>query len=494
MKITIGIDLGTSSVKAIALSQTGQVLCEYSVDYPTYRSSLGYIEQSADDWWHGVIRCCQHIINTVPAHHVIGVGMCGQLNGFVLLDENDRIVQNAIIWLDQRGDKQARDLTHHFTDKFITITGNNIHSISVLSKLKWIIDTHPQVMQKTKKLMFVKDYITWKMTGAWGTDMSDASATNMMDMSTHRWSQEILEYCGIDVAILPPIYKSCHIAGIIHAKASTQTALPLGTPVVIGAGDVTSLSVGCGIDNGGVAGVTLGTAGHVVVVSSNPPKTNRDSMWRLSYVHGNAEVWLGLIISGGLSMVWIKNVLTALSEYPVSFEEFIEQTHSVPLGANGICFLPFLEGKASPHPDDTIRGVLHGLRSHHTHGDIITAVMEGVALNIKDCINAFTKMGVNIHTLRIAEGGSRSERWCQIIADVVQMPVEKIAQRDTSASGAAMIAMCTLTSDESIFDTIKAMVQIEKTYTPQKNTYNKAQQMYAHYTALAHRIMENQGG
>ncbi len=482
-KVTLGIDIGTSSVKALALSQSGNVAYKCSIDYPTHRNDLGYVEQSPQDWWQAVVQCCQNITQNVPANSIMGVGMCGQLNGFVLLDSHDIPLQNAIIWLDQRADVQTAQIKEAFSDRFIAITGNDSAGISVLSKLKWIADTCPEILQHTHKVMFVKDYITWKLTGIWVTDISDASVTNMMDISSCTWNQELLDYCGIDSTILPPIVPSHHVAGTVQISASTETTLPQGTPVVVGAGDVTSLSVGCAVDHTGTAGVTLGTAGHVVAVSPSSPKQNNDHMWRLSYVDKGKETWLGLIMSGGLSMVWIKNILTGASEQNISFEDFIQQTESVPLGANGVYFLPFLEGTAPPHTHN-MRGVLHGLRTHHTYMDIITAVMEGVAFNIKDCINAFNKMGVRIHTIRIAEGGSASSRWCQIIADILQMPVEKIAEQDTSASGGAIIAMHALNGRADISDTIKRMVQVDKVYTPRLNISDQVDDMYAKYTQL----------
>ena len=318
--ITIGIDLGTSSVKAMALSETGDIVSQSQQTYPTHRNDNGHIEQSPTDWWQAVVQCCHSIVDETNEHTIIGIGLCGQLNGFVLLDENDNLLQDAIIWLDQRAQPETEDFAHHFGDKFNAITGNGSAAISVLSKLKWMVDNKPEIIQKTNKVMFVKDYITYKMTGTWLTDASDASATNMMDITTYNWNDDLLAYCGISADILPPIMPSNHIAGTVHAQASREMGIAEGTPVVIGAGDVTSLSIGCGVYDDGIAGITLGTAGHVVVASTHPPKINDKNMWRLSHVDTSKEIWLGLIISGGLSLVWAKDVLTALCKDDVSFE------------------------------------------------------------------------------------------------------------------------------------------------------------------------------
>ncbi|MBL4767496.1 MAG: xylulokinase [Rhodobacteraceae bacterium] len=490
-EISLGIDLGTSAVKVLALCANGAVAAKASRPYPTHRPNLGWAEQSPDDWWSAVCSACQDIITQTNEPKIIAVGLCGQLNGFVMLDHADHPLQNAVIWLDRRAEAETRELAENFPEEFQRITGNLPDSIAVLPKLKWMVRHRPELIAKTHRIMLVKDYVLWRLTGNWITDATDGSATGMMDFDSRIWSNDLLKFCGISPDILPPIVPSAEIAGYITEQAATATGLETGLPVVPGAGDVGSLSVGCRVYDEGVLAITLGTAGHVVLSSRNAPLDDDHGVWRISHITEDREIWLGLIMSGGLSLVWMRNILVALTDGEPDFDEIVALTRSVPLGARGVTFLPFLEGAATPWSAPDARAVFYGLTSSHGAGEMVQAVMEGVAFNIRDCVEAFGELGGKITRIRIAEGGARSEKWCQIIADILQRPLELVKQNDTSASGAAILAMHATTSHGNFDETIVSMVQIEKIYYPRPGQGETVDALYQRYKELATLITTN---
>jgi xylulokinase len=442
---TLGIDIGTSAVKALALSDSGQVLAKSRQAYPTHAPVTNWAEQTADDWWTASKRAVAGVMKDLDGVPIDAIGLSGQLNGFVLADEAGTPLHDALIWLDLRGGAEADELERQIGGDIEAVTGNRVSPIAVLPKLLWMRRHRPELMAQARRLFFVKDFVMWRLAGVHATDPSDGSATNLMALKARRWSERLCAAAGIDPGLLPTIVPSAAIAGRVTPEAALDTGLAAGTPVAPGAGDVTALAVGCGVLEDGVLGVTLGTAGHVVLSSSTMLSGIR-GLWQIAHVPHDTVIWLGLVMSGGLSLAWLHRTLS-IGPSQGSFESFVELADGVEPGARGLAFLPFLEGAATPYEQPGARAVFAGLTSSHGAPEMVRAVMEGVAYNIRECVDLFETSGGRVGEVRLAEGGARLAQWCQMIADVLGRPVALVEESDTSALGAAIMARVAATGD-----------------------------------------------
>jgi xylulokinase len=477
----VGIDVGTSAVKVLALAEDGTVLAKAKRGYPTRSPAIGWSEQSAEDWWTATAAATREMVAGLGGTPIAGIGLSGQLNGFVLLDDQDRPLQDAIIWLDRRATAETDALAERHGDLIAATSGNRVSPIAVMPKLLWMQRNRSEVWARVKRVLLVKDYVLWRLTGARATDPSDASATNLMDLKSRNWSAALCEAAGMRLDLLSEIVPSTATAGRVTPEAGAAIGIPAGTPVAPGGGDVAALALGCGVVRDGILGVTLGTAGHVVLSSADPLPRAGNGLWQIAHMLDDRVIWLGLIMAGGLTLSWLHR-LVSFGSSPPSFAELVAAANAAKPGARGLIFLPFLEGAATPYERSAARAAFVGLTSSHGAGDMVQAAMEGVAFNLRQCVELFEEMGGVVSEVRLAEGGSRVERWCQIIADVLGRPVELIEESDTSALGAAMAAEAAITL-RPLPEIAERAVRLGRRYEPKHATdYHAA---YVRYRALA---------
>lgn len=485
MQATLGIDIGTSAVKVVVVGGDGSVRARASRPYPTQTPASGFVEQSAEDWWAATCAACRDALGQAEGAAIAGVGLSGQLNGFVLLDANDRLVGDAIIWLDTRAVAEAQDLDRRFGELLRQRAATELSAIAVLSKLAWLAKHEPDRLARTRRVLLVKDFILWKLTGVAATDSSDGSATGMMDVETAVWIGELADAAGFDPKILPAILPSCAIAGTATEDASDATGIAFGTPVVPGGGDVAALAVGCGVVERGVLGVTLGTAGHVVLSEAGLPaaRTHR-GFWHISHAEPGLSIWLGLVMSGGLSLAWLHRLLSSWRDTPLKFEDMVAFSAEVPPGARGLAFAPFLEGAATPYSAPEARAAFSGLSSSHGAAEMVVAVMEGVAFNVRQSVELFETLGGQVDEIRVAEGGARVDRWCQILADVLQRPLVRIEELDASSVGAALMAQVGLGAG-TLADVVARTVAFGQRFEPDPCRAPAYAEAYQRYLDLA---------
>jgi xylulokinase len=431
----VGIDLGTSAVKVLVQDPEGRTLARASRPYPTAAPRPGWSEQSPEDWWSATCEALREAIAASGAP-VRSVGLSGQLNGFVLLGADGAALGPAVIWLDLRGEAEARGIAA--TLDVEGLTGNALSAICVLPKLRWLQRHRPEVLDRTARVLLVKDWLLMRLTGEVATDPSDAASTGMARQDGTAWEPGLVAMAGVGEDRLPPIRPSVAVGGQVTREAAAATGLPLGTPVAVGAGDVAALAVGCGIVAPGRVAITLGTAGHVVAPATQVGPVAGLGLWRIPHALPGASLLLGLIMSGGLSLAWLRQVLAA-GRKPPDFALLERLAGEAPPGSRGVTFLPFLEGAATPHRRPDARGAFEGLSSAHGAGDLVRAVMEGVAFNAVECVEALRAARCRADEIRVAEGGTQSALWCGILAAAVGRPVIRVAERDTSAAGAALI-------------------------------------------------------
>jgi len=482
-RATIGIDVGTSAVKVAVVSLEGFILAEASRSYPTHTPHPGWVEQTPEDWWVAACAAIPEATGSVDAE-IIGAGLSGQLNGLVLIDEHDQVLGDAIIWLDTRAAAEAEALTQRFASGLRDRAATDLSAIAVLVKLAWLARHDAARLSRARNVLLVKDYLLWRLTGVIATDPSDAASTGMMDIRTLDWIPEFCAGAGFDPAILPPILSSTAVAGHVTSAAAAATGLPAGLPIVPGGGDVAALAVGCGVARTGILGITLGTAGHVVLaVDAAAPFEVSAGLWRVVHPDPARAIWLGLVMSGGLSLAWLHRLLGAGAP-DFAFEAMTALADTVPAGSRGVSFVPFLEGSATPHGEPAARGSFSGLSSSTGAGEIVQAVMEGVAFNVLQCVEMFEARGVEITEVRMAEGGARVDRWCQIMADVLQRPIVRLAHLNASSLGAALMAQVALTH-RSLDELTAGLAAGGTRFSPRHETQSAYADAYRRYRLSA---------
>ncbi len=462
--LTLGIDFGTSAIKVVALTLDGSVVAHATAPYETHKPSADRAEQVPEDWWQALCQSTRRLVAILGDAPIAAAGLSGQLNGIVLVDANGDVLERSLIWLDQRAIEEALEL-ERFHARSLEVTASPMSPIAVLPKLIWLNRNRPELMARARSIFQVKDYIFWRLTGTRATDANEASATSLMGLTARQWDGALIDLAGVAADQLSPIGPSARIAGTITPLAASETGLPAGLGVAPGAGDTGALAVGCGAFATGTAAVTLGTAGHVVAAVANRPAGAARGLWRMAHVTPDRELWLGLIPAGGLSIEWLLRIAEGLLGRRPSFADLERLVERAPPGSSGAYFLPFLEGAGTPWNDPSRSAVLGGLNVSHGASELVRAVYEGVAFNIRAALESFEAEGVRLDRIHLAEGGAQSPAWCQIIADALDREVHVVAERDTSAVGAAILAR-SAASGRDLDELIATSVQIARTHRP----------------------------
>ncbi|MEM2178744.1 MAG: xylulokinase [Candidatus Methanomethylicaceae archaeon] len=475
-KLLLGIDLGTMLIKAILFTTNGEEVCsaekEVEVEYPY----PGWAEQDPEYIWNSTVEVLRKLIKThnINAHQIVGVSLTGQMHGTFLVDNKGKPVRRkAIIWLDTRS-KQILDELYKkgLADKIYDISCWKPITSMQLMHLIWLKRNEPDILNKTSHLLTCKDYIRMRITGNAATDITDASVTGIMDTSKLRWSEDICQEFGIPMKILPEILKPWDLAGYVTKEAEKETGLLEGTPVAVGAGDICATALGAGAIDTGQLTAIIGTAGiYELAVDKLIPDNER----RYSIAcHAVPGMWLleAVQMTAGASLRWFKDVfckeeLMEAEKSGVSVYSIIDKkAMEIPPGAHGVIFHPFLQGERSPFVNPNARGMFFGLRLNTKKGDIIKAVLEGVAFSALDNIELFRKKGLNIKEVRMVGGGAKSIIWPQIFADVLNVPISITKIKDCGALGAAIEASIVAGIFKRIDEAVKRMVIIEREIQP----------------------------
>lgn len=493
MRATVGIDLGTSAVKVLALAvEDRSVLAETSRAYPTFTPQPGFVEQSPHDWWAATCAALHDLRQRLPEAEFVGIGLSGQVNGMVLLDADDAVIGNALIWLDARASVEADELETLVPD-MAARTANHTSPITVLAKLKWFHRHAPERLGRARVLLFAKDYLVWRLTGVKCTDASEATSASMLDIGTGDWFRTAVAATGADLSLLPQLRPATEIVGTVTTRAAGETGLAAGIPVVPGAGDVAALATGCGVIDPGILGVTLGTAGHVVLsAKAGDPFVAGAGLWRIAHAAPDRAVWLGLVMSGGLSLSWLHRLFRTSND-SLDFEAMAGFAAQSAPGASGVSFVPFLEGAATPYDQTAARGAFVGLSSSTCAGDLVEAVLEGVAFNVRQCVEAFGQHGRDIAAMRLAEGGARLDSWCQVLADVLDRPITRLDHLNTSSLGAALMALSGLTG-QSLATLGHGLFDRGRAFEPRQTTRAALEDAYGRYLVAANQEISRVAG
>jgi xylulokinase len=490
----LGIDIGTGGSRALIVDDSGGVVAAASVEHDAFRSPrTGWAEQDPGDWW----RACQEAIRRALADSGLGagtvraIGLSGQMHGAVLLDAAGDVLRPAIIWCDQRTEQECAWLEATIGAKrLIDLTANPALTNFTLTKLLWVRSHEPDLWARVQHVLLPKDYVRFRMSGEYAIDVADASGTLMLDVARRQWSHSMLEQASIDARLLPDVFESPQVCARLSREAAAAVGIPEGTPIVAGAGDQAAGAIGMGITRPGAVSVTIGTSGVVFAATDRPAI---DPKGRLhTFCHAVPDRWhvMGVTQAAGLSLRWLRDQLTPThpthSTHPTNlapptYDELSAEAASVPPGADGVLWAPYLMGERTPYCDPNVRAALIGLAASHGRGHIIRAVMEGVAFSLRDTFSIFSELGVPVERIVLGGGGARSTLWRQIQADVYGRAVQTVAAEEGAAYGAALLAGVGAGVWTSVDEACEAVVRPADLVAPHPDAVIVMNDRYAEY-------------
>lgn len=470
MTAVLGIDVGTSGTKIVAINEKGEVIATVTKPYDLISPKPGWAEQHPQDWKKAVFDGIKEITNMIPKGSVKSIGLTGQMHGSVFLDENGKVLYPAILWCDQRTAKQCEEITEKVGEKrLIEMVSNPALTGFTAPKILWLREEKPEIYKKVKHILLPKDYIRYELTGEFACDVADASGTLLFDVKNRKWHEELLSILDIPIEWLPKTFEGPEITGKVKPDIAKELGLSPDTFVVAGGGDQAAGGVGCGVVRPGIVSASLGTSGVVFAYSQT---VHTDPEGRVhTFCHSVPGAWhvMGVMLSAGGSLQWFRNKLCT-EEIELSKKTGIDPynyitapAEKVPPGSAGLIFLPYLSGERTPHKDPYARAAFIGLSLMHGKPEMARAILEGVAFGMRDSVEIMKGMGIPISQIRISGGGARSPLWRQIMADVCNIPIVTINIDEGPAYGAGLLASISAGMFTSLSEACEEVIK-EKEY------------------------------
>ncbi len=449
MKYLLGLDIGTTSTRALLINENIELIATSTSDYNLITPKSGWAEQIPEDWWTASIKTIRNTIekSNISPKDIECIGLSGQMHGSVFLDKHGYVIRPAILWCDQRTQKQCDEIYKIFGhDNFIKLSYNRALPGFTAPKILWLRENEPKNYKKVSKILLPKDFIRYRLSNTYATEVSDASGTILMDIPSRNWSDKILDGLRIDRNLLPDVFESEVISSKISKEASSLTGLIEGTPIAGGGGDNAAGAVGVGIIRDNLILDSIGTSG-VVFTTINKPLYDPNGRLH-SFCHAVKGKWhlTGVTLSAAGSFKWYADKFGAspemIKKYPGTrvYKILDKQAERAPVGSDGLLFLPYLSGERTPHADPDARGVFFGISYPHNSDHFIRAIMEGVAFSQLDCFSLMKELNINTDQIILSGGGSRSHIWRQIIADILKKKVITLKIDESPSFGAAIIA------------------------------------------------------
>lgn len=492
MDALIGIDIGTSGIKALLLDADGNVLAARDAAYPLSTPHLGWAEQEPAHWWSGAQRALRELARAAEEQgaRIAGLALSGQMNGAVLLDNDLVPVRPCIIWADARTASQCNEV-HALVgrEELTAIAGKLAVTGYTAPKLLWVREHEPELFARVRHLLLPKDFVRLCLTGELATDASDASNTLLFDIRSGEWCDSILEALDLDPAMLPAVMSSTAQTGTVSKEAARLTGVPRGTPVFAGAGDSSAEAMGCGLVKPGPVLSVVGSAGNISAACSVPVIDPQGSIHTGCHVSKGLWIITGVQQAAGLSVRWLVENLKLFEDVHVQYPELdpygivIEQAASTPPGSEGLLFLPYLTGERTPHLDPRARGVFFGIDIRHTRAHFARSVFEGVAFAQRDALELLHQLGLPAEYLIAAGGGGRSQYWRQILADTMGLPVMATGNEHGAAFGAALLAGVGTGVFSDIQEACRVSVHLAPVAAPEpanRKLYEDAYDLYRH--------------
>lgn len=494
MEYSMGIDVGTTGVKIVIIDIDGKLKGTETVEYPLITPKPGWAEQEPYDWWNATIKCIRKILKKteIDGKDIKGIGLTGQMHGAVFLDKENKVIHPAILWCDQRTAEECKEINEIVgEERIFEITCNPVLTGFQAPKILWLRKNKPDIYRNVRKILLPKDYIRFCLTGEFATDVSDASGTSLFDVRNRKWSEEILEKLEIPLDFLPKAYEGTEITGYIKKDVSKITGLDENTPVVAGGGDQASGGVGNGIVEEGLVSVTIGTSG---VVFAHSEKVIVDPKGRLhTFCHAVPGKWhlMGVMLSAGGSFRWLRDNLCEEEKREGKrkkvdpYEIMTGKAKEIPVGSEGLIFLPYLTGERCPYPDPNARGVFFGLSLKHTKSHIIRSVMEGITFGLRDSVEIMKEINLPIGEKFIGSGGGgKSDFWCQMMADIFGKNIARLECQEGAPFGAAILAGVGIGLYEDVKTACKKILKEKDVFRYDEERFKKYENFYRIYREL----------
>jgi xylulokinase len=484
MRTLIGVDVGTSSVKVMQFDpDAGHPLMAQGEEYPIHTPRPGWAEQDPEDYWLATLRAMRAVIAQTGRTDVAGISFSGQMHGTILLDKGLHPIAPAIIWADTRSSDQVRHLIDTIPD-YAAQAGTLPAAGFLISTLTWLQQQQPELIAKTHRVILPKDYVCLKMTGEAATDVSDAAGTGTYDVGHGRWAEAIIHAANLPLEIFPSVRESVALAGHLRAEAAAELGLPTGIPVFMGCADQPAQAIGNGLIQPGAASVTVGTGGQVCVpMYVNGSLRTDQRLHVFNHAIPGMHYVLGAILSAGLSLRWLRN-LVGLQTTPDAYAILSTEAAAAPPGAEGLIFLPHLTGERTPHMDPMARGMFLGLGYHHGRGHLARAVMEGVSMALRQVLELSLDLSGPVERVIASGGGMESDFWRQMMADVLNLPLQRSLMAEQASLGAALIAGVGAGVYTSFEDACARIVRYGPPTIPQAARVSFYDDLYSQYTSL----------
>ena len=493
MGYLMGIDVATTGAKCLIADEEGTIVSSAVTEYPLHAPQPGWAEQDPDEWWRATVSSIRGAMSAkgIAGSEIAAVGLTGQMHSSVFLDGKNKVLRPAILWCDQRTGKEVDEIHERFggRDAFIELTLNPALTGFTLPKVLWLEKNEPETYGKVRKILLPKDYVRFRLTGEFATDVSDASGTSMFDVRSRDWSDEILKRMDLSPDLLPAVFESSEVTGAVTGDAASGTCLAEGTPVVAGAGDQAASALSCGICIEGIVSVTLGTSG-VIFASTDTAKTTPGARLH-SFCHSVRGKWhlMGVMLSAGGSLKWFCDTFAAAEKEEAAkkgtsvYDLITAKAADVPPGSQGALFLPYLTGERAPHQDPDARGVFCGLSLTHTKAHLARAVLEGVAFGLRDSLELLRDAGIAINEIRLVGGGARSPLWRSIFADVFESPLSTVKVEEGAPYGALLLAGVGCKTYQNELEAAQVVRKLEK-QLPHKGNVRLYREVYERYRSL----------
>lgn len=475
----IGIDLGTSAVKLLLMDGAGKIQKIVSKEYPLYFPNPGWSEQNPEDWYTQSLEGLKELIADCDKSQIAGISFGGQMHGLVILDKEDQVIRPAILWNDGRTARETDYLNQEIgKDKLSAYTANIAFAGFTAPKVLWVKNQEPENFARIEKLMLPKDYLAYRLSGTFCTDVSDASGMLLFDVKNKCWSKEMMEICGIKETQLPKIFESYEAVGTLKPELAAELGLSDKVKIAAGAGDNAAAAVGTGTVGDGSCNISLGTSGTIFISSEKFGVDANNALHSFAHADGHFHL-MGCMLSAASCNKWWMDEILKTKDYAGEQKEIKE------LGNNNVFFLPYLMGERSPHNNPNARGTFMGMTMDTTREDMTQAVLEGVAFALRDSFEVAKSLGIHIDRTKICGGGAKSPLWRQMIADIFNIKVDIPESEEGPAMGGAMLAAVACGEYASVEEAAKKIVKIVDTVEPipenavrYEKQYQKFRQIY----------------
>lgn len=486
MRLYIGIDLGTSSVKLMLVGSDGSIQNTVTREYPVYYPRSGWSEQNAADWWQAIDDALPELLCGFDGEAVAGIGVAGQMHGLVVLDKNDAVIRPTILWNDGRTDRETAYLNEEIgKEALFAYTGNIAFAGFTAPKIMWLRENEPERFARICKIMLPKDYINYLLTGVYCTDYSDAAGTLLLDVKNKRWSKEMLDICGITEKQMPKLYESFEAVGTVKSAIAERFGLNPNAVVVAGAGDNAAAAIGTGTVGNGKCNISLGTSGTVFVSSDRFSGDATQAIHAFCHADGGFHL-MGCILSAASCNKWLCDEILQTTDYGAMEASVAEER----LGKNEVFFLPYLMGERSPINDTNATGMFIGLRPNTTRAALYQAVLEGVAFAVKDNLEIIKRFGIDVRSSCLCGGGAKSRIWRKILANVLNLEFNIPVTEQGPGYGSAILAMVGAGEFENVKQATDRFFAIKETVSPERMLVERYAERYEKYRRIYPAVKE----